>query len=109
MFKRIKAFFIGVSVAVLGAVLFVIRQNIVARQLKKQLIKQYSNKTKIIDDKIIKLTKRALDQKISIKAFTEKKQNLTTKKEEINEKTNKVSADELVTSIDKWFKSNRNK
>jgi superfamily I DNA and RNA helicase len=105
LFEKTKYFFIGCGIAILIAVFFVLKKDAVARKLQKLLMENYNKKAKTIDKKIDNITEIVKVNNSAMKKFDTKIVKLDDKKRKIDEKINILSGDDLVSSVDEWFKS----
>jgi len=105
MWEKIKIFFIGVGVAILIAVFYILKKESIARKLQALLLEKYNKENQQLQNKSEKLNTKLVDNKIVAEKYVEKIEKLNKKKEQIDEKTNSLSNDDLVSAIDDWFKS----
>lgn len=104
-FEKMKVFFVGIGIAILIAVFFIIKKEFIARRLQRLLLDNYNKKSTEIDDKIDKMTDEVVINNKELVKYGKALENLDNKQRKINEKINTLSGDDLVSAVDDWFKS----
>jgi predicted PurR-regulated permease PerM len=105
LIDKIKYFFVGCGIAILIVVFFVLKRDAVAKKLQKLLLKNYKQKANNIDKKLDSITEIVKVNNDAMKKFDTKIIKLDDKKRKIDEKVNALSGDDLIASVDEWFKS----
>jgi len=103
--EKIKVFFVGIGIAILICVFYVIRKEFVAKQLQKLLLDNYNKKSSEIDAEIDKMTDEVVINNNEIITYGKKIEELDDKQRKIHEKVNTLSNDDLVSAVNDWFKS----
>jgi|TARA_B100001964_G_scaffold227347_1_gene277165 cell division protein FtsB len=107
MCDRIKYTLMMIGVFSLVAIFYITKKKIEIKSLQKLIDKTYKQKQKIIQANIDKLVIKTTNSKGNTKDLTKKLDKLSREKEVLEQAITSLSDQELVSSIDDWFKNKK--